>query len=112
MTRKPHNLTVGEAVYFTREKAVGLIYETYTFVDGPGARPGVSVLLSDGKNLSGFSATEADYFLEPLGDTGLEYDFQNVGQLAQDYQRGVFDQAFTTARLLAGFKHIDALDPK
>lgn len=112
MRKKPRDLTVGEAVYFLREKAVGIIYETYTFVDGPGARPGVSVLLSDGKNLSGFSATEADYFLEPVGHTGLEYDFQNVGQLAQDFRRGVFDQAFTTARLLAGFKHIDALNTK
>ena len=42
------NLTVGEAVFYAREQTVGIIYETYTYVDGPQARPGVSLLLSDG----------------------------------------------------------------
>ena len=75
----PHNLAVGEAVFYAREQAAGIIYETYTFVDGPQARPGMSLLLSDGRNVGGFSAREADLFLRPLGDTGLKYHFSSVG---------------------------------
>jgi hypothetical protein len=37
---------------------------------------------------------------EPLGDTGLRYEFANVGQLARDYQRGVFGQTFHNAQVL------------
>ncbi len=92
------DLVVGEAVYYARERAVGLIYTTYE--RGRHKRPGVQLLLSDGRDLSGFSAEEADQFLQPLGDTGLRYEFANVGQLARDYQRGVFSQAFHNARVL------------
>ena len=101
------DLTVGEAVLYAREQAVGLIYETYTFVDGPAARPGVSLLLSDGRNLGGFNAVEADRFLQPLGHTGLAYTFKNVGQLHTDFYRGVFADAFHLAHTLAGipFSH-------
>lgn len=95
-----HNLAVGAAVFYAREQAVGVIYETYTFVDGPQARPGVSLLLSDGRDLGGFNAQEADQFLHPLGDTSLAYEFANVGQLAQDYQRGVFGQALHEAQVM------------
>jgi len=94
------DLAVGQAVYYPFEKAVGLIYETYTFVEGPGERPGVSLLLSDGRNIGGFNADEADRYLLPLGDTGLDYDFENVGQLAADYGRGVFAEAFHNAHVL------------
>lgn len=96
----PHNLAVGEAVFYAREQALGLIYETYTFVDGPQARPGVSLLLRDGRNIGGFSAQEADRFLLPLGATGLDYHFTSVGQLATDYQRGLFGEAFHCAEVL------------
>lgn len=98
----PQQLIVGDAVLYPREHAVGLIYEVY----GRGAdeRPGVQVLLSDGRDLSGFSAEEADQFLQPLGHTGLRYDFTHVGQLHADYHRGHFAAAFATARLLAGFR--------
>jgi len=106
----PQNLTVGEAVLYPREQAVGLIYEVYE--RGPGQRPGVQVLLSDGRDLSSFSAEEADAFLQPVGHTGLAYEFTHVGQLHADYQRGHFAEAFATARLLAGFRHIRYLDPK
>ena len=81
---KPHDLAVGEAVFYAREQAVGIIYETYSFVDGPDARPGVSLLLSDGRNLGGFNAQEADQFLLPLGPTDLDYRFTDVGQLAAE----------------------------
>ncbi len=94
------NLRVGEAVYYGREEAVGVIYETYTFVDGPRSRPGVSLLLSDGRDLGGFNAQEADQFLRPLGDTGLDYEFTSVGQLHKDYRRGLFGEAFHCARVL------------
>ena len=97
---KAQNLSVGAAVFYAREQAVGLIYETYTFVDGPRARPGVSLLLSDGRDLGGFNAQEADQFLTPLGATGLAYEFANVGQLAQDYRRGVFGQALHEAQVM------------
>ncbi|WP_400194271.1 hypothetical protein [Hymenobacter sp. B81] len=77
----PQDLPAGHAVFYAREQSVGIIYETYTFVDGPAARPGVSLLLADGRNLGGFSAQEADRFLQPLGDTGLHYtlDFIRTG---------------------------------
>jgi hypothetical protein len=97
MTQLP-DLAVGDAVYYTRERAVGLIYTTYE--RGHHERPSVQLLLSDGRDLSGFSAEEADQFLQLLGDTGLSYEFANVGQLAQDYQRGVFGQAFHNAQVL------------
>jgi hypothetical protein len=94
----PQDLVVGNAVYYAREQAVGLIYTTYE--RGRHERPGVQVLLSDGRDLSSFSAEEADRFLQPLGDTGLCYEFVNVGQLARDYQRGVFGQAFHDTEVL------------
>lgn len=96
----PQDLPVGQAVFYAREQAVGIIYETYSFVDGPGARPGVSLILADGRDLSGFSAQEADQFLQPLGDTGLDYAFTNVGQLHADYRRGLFGQAMHEARVM------------
>ena len=92
------DLTVGEAVYYAREQKLGIIYTTYE--RGRLERPGVQVLLGNGTDLSGFSAEEADQFLQPLGDTGLDYDFQNVGRLHQDYQRGVFGEAFHAAQVL------------
>ena len=94
----PQDLAVGEAVFYAREQAVGLIYTTYE--RGRNERPGVQLLLSDGRDLSGFSAEEADQFLQPLGDSGLRYEFANVGQLARDYERGVFSQAFHNAQVL------------
>ena len=103
----PQDLTVGEAVLYPREQAVGLIYAVYE--RGTHERPGVQLLLSDGRDLSGFSAEEADQFLQTVGHTGLEYEFRHVGQLHADYQRGVFEQAFTTAQLLADFREIKYL---
>ena len=94
---EPQDLVVGDAVYYARERAVGLIYTTYE--RGRHERPGVQVLLSDGRDLSGFSAEEADQFLQPLGDSGLSYEFANVSQLARDYEGGVFGQAFHNAQV-------------
>ncbi|MBD2769414.1 hypothetical protein IC235_16110 [Hymenobacter sp. BT664] len=107
MTNFPQ-LTVGETVLYSRERAVGLIYEVYE--RGPGERPGVQLLLSDGRELSGFSAEEADRFLQPLGHTGLCYEFTHVGQLHADYHRGHFAAAFARARLLARFQDPRYLD--
>ena len=107
-----HNLAVGEAVYYAREQAVGIIYETYTFVDGPAARPGVSLLLSDGRDIGGFNAQEADLFLLPLGDTGLDYHFSNVGQLAADYQGGLFSEAFHYAQVMHLAKTLAGTPPQ
>jgi hypothetical protein len=98
--KTPVNLSVGDAVLFPRVQKVGLIYTTYA--RGRKERPGVQVLLSDGTDLSGFSAEEADEFLQPLGATGLEYEFQNVGKLHTDFHRGVFADAFHVANTLAG----------
>ncbi|MGI4741296.1 MAG: hypothetical protein ACRYG7_39525 [Janthinobacterium lividum] len=103
----PQDLIIGEAVLYPREQAVGLIYAVYE--RGAHERPGVQLLLSDGRDLSGFSAEEADQFLQAVGHTGLKYEFRHVGQLHADYQRGVFAQAFATARLLAGFREINYL---
>ncbi|GGG59287.1 hypothetical protein [Hymenobacter glacieicola] len=79
---------------------MGIIYETYTIVDGPAAWPGVSLLLADGRNIGGFNAQEADQFLYPLGDTGLDCTFTNVGQFAADYHSGVFGQAMHEAQVM------------
>ncbi|MCC3155521.1 hypothetical protein Q3A66_16075 [Hymenobacter sp. BT770] len=107
----PHQLTIGDAVLYPREQAVGLIYEVYE--RGPGERPGGQVLLCrGGRDLSGFSAEEADQFLQPLGPTGLAYEFTHVGQLHADYYRGRLAQAFATARLLAGFRDIRYLQAR
>lgn len=97
--KTPYDMPVGEGVFYAREQAVGLVYETYMFVDGPAARPGVSIILSDGRDVGGFNAQEADQFLTPLGDTGLDYTFTNVGQLAADYRAGVFGQAMHYAQV-------------
>ncbi|MDF7815584.1 MULTISPECIES: hypothetical protein [Hymenobacter] len=96
--KTPQDLTIGDAIYYPREQALGIIYETYS--RGDNERPGVQVLLSNGEDLSGFSPQEADQFLQPLGPTGLTYQFQNVTQLARDYERGVFGQAFHNAQVL------------
>lgn len=69
-------------------------------MDRPGERPGVSLLLSDGRNIGGFNANEADRYLLSLGDTGLDYGFQSVGQLTVEYGRGVFTEAFHNAHVL------------
>ena len=97
MTEK-RDLSVGDAIFYVREQKLGIIYTTYE--RGRSERPGVQVLLENGTDLSGFSAEEADQFLTPLGDTGLDYDFQNVSRLHEDYQRGVFSQAFHAAQVL------------
>lgn len=96
--KPPVDLTVGDAVYYPREEALGIIYETYS--RGTNERPGVQVLLSNGKDLSGFSPQDADHFLQPVGHTGLTYQFQNVIQLARDYERGYFAMAFVFAQAL------------
>ena len=106
---QPPNLVVGDAVYYARERAVGLIYTTYE--RGRHERPGVQLLLSDGRDVSGFSAEEADQFLQLLGETGLRYKFANVGQLARDYQRGVFGQAFHNARVLLLARELASPEP-
>ncbi|AMJ64028.1 hypothetical protein [Hymenobacter sp. PAMC 26628] len=108
----PHNLAVGEAVFYAREQAVGIIYETYTYVDGPKARPGVGLLLSDGRNVGGFNAREADQFLLPLGATGLDYQFASVGQLAADYGRGLFGEAFHNAQVMHLAKTLASAPPQ
>ena len=92
------DLSVGDAIFYARKQKLGLIYTTYE--RGRSERPGGQVLLENGTDLSGFSAEEADQFLTPLGETGLDYDFQNVGLLHQDYQRGVFGEAFHAAQVL------------
>jgi hypothetical protein len=51
---KPENMQVGEAVYFSRQDKLGLVYATYE--RGANERPEVQVLLADGTDLSGFSA--------------------------------------------------------
>ena len=106
---QPQDLVVGDAEYYARERAVGLIYTTYE--RGRDERPGVQLLLSDGRDLSGFSAEEADQFLQLLGDTGLCYEFMSVGQLARDYQRGVFSQAFHPARVLLLARELASPEP-
>lgn len=91
-------MPVGTGVYYSREQQVGLVYETFTFVNGQQNLPGVSVLLHDGRDAGGFSAEEAAQELVPLGPTGLDYQFTNLGQLYHDYAAGLFDEAWDVVR--------------
>lgn len=99
MPDNKQDLQIGHAVYYPFEKAVGLIYRTYTFVNS-GKRLGVSVLLIDGRDVGDFSPSEADQHLMPLGDTGLRYYHESGSQLADDCQRGYFSEAFHNAEVL------------
>ena len=70
----------------------GVCYETYTL----GGRPGWSFIFESGR-YDGFSSADVDLILEITGQVCPEvadYEFKNVGRLADDFRRGRFAPAW------------------
>lgn len=93
-------LRVGSLVEATVQTGVcergerGVVYEVYAL----GKLAGVSIIFAHG-GYDGFSATEIDRMLKPLGvvDPGAAtYRFLNVFTLVRDFERGVFNGALYT----------------
>ena len=94
-------LAVGSVVIAKRDTGVcafgeaGVCYETYE-LDG---RAGWSIIFQGGR-YDGFSPVEAAAMLHVTGRQAANlygYCFQNVRQLAKDYQAGKFAEAFALA---------------
>ena len=84
---------VGDLVTITQPAHKGvkaLVYEVY---DRTRDGYGISLIAQDGRNLGGWEP-DSWKFLECSHDTGLDYDFVNVSQLAKDYQNGFFNPYF------------------
>lgn len=92
-------LEVGDIVLVTRSfmgqpaNMLGLVYETYDDFDYP-SENGASIILSNGKNLGGFSREEQHAYLDFVCETDFEYEFTNVMQLAADERSGIFKKVF------------------
>jgi hypothetical protein len=75
----------------------GYIYEVYERHD-KNDFIGYSVLTDDDHDLGGFSGDEADEHFEYVGNSGLDYKFENVTKLVEDRQRGYFANVFTAMK--------------
>ncbi len=69
----------------------GICYETYDI----GQQGGASIIFENGK-YDGFSPEEQKEILIPLGfnEDLMNYKFQNVMKLSEDFEEGVFDLIF------------------
>lgn len=69
----------------------GVCYETYQL----GNRNGYSFIFPNG-NYDGFGEDEVDIFFDmnSLEQTQLNYNFQNVIRLSEDFRNGYFDKVF------------------
>ena len=84
---------IGDLVTITHPDNNGvkaLVYEVY---DRSNDDYGISLITEEGRNLGGWESPMWSY-LEFDYETGLIYDFVSVGQLAHDYQRGLFKPYF------------------
>lgn len=95
------DLRVGDGICALRSSAVnpagaiGVVYEVYE-IDG---RKGVSIIFGHG-GYDGWSLHDYVLFdLYRVGSTDLAYTFTNVGQLQDDFYRGVFDRAIAKSAL-------------
>jgi len=79
--------------FIGNEPQKGFVYETYPDFDDK-EKTGASIILENGADLGGFSTSEQENYLEYIKSTGVEYEFTNVIQLANDYDKGVFKNAF------------------
>ena len=95
-TRFP--IQVGSLVIAKRASGVcdvaerGVCYEVYELA----GRPGWSFMFASGR-YDGFSPEDVTTFLEVTGEVCqavANYQFRNVWQLCQDFQRGRFDPVF------------------
>ena len=69
----------------------GVVYKQYEL----GNRPGWSVIFQSGRH-DGFSPCDVDFFFDVTGEVCEEltgYTFENVGRLADDFDRGDFAPA-------------------
>jgi len=109
LPRQVQDLVVGDAVICGRVRAVGLVYEKFSWVAGPKKRGSVSIVLINGTDLGAFSADEAELHLEPLGSTSLDYRYECVGHLHHCLTQGVFAVAFAeAASLYHAYQHLSA----
>ena len=84
---------VGDLVIITHPDNKGvkaLVYEVY---DRSNDDYGISLIAEDGRNLGGWESSTWR-FLEFDHESGLHYDSVSVGQLAYDYQKGLFKPYF------------------
>ena len=73
----------------------GIVYERYELA----GRPGWSVIFQSGRH-DGFSPCDVDFFLDVTDELCEElsgYTFRDVGRLADDFARGVFEPALGKA---------------
>ncbi len=71
----------------------GYIYEVYDRHDKKDSI-GYSVLTDTDQDLGGFTGDEADEYFEYVGNSGLDYKFENVTKLAADRRKGYFKHVF------------------
>jgi hypothetical protein len=71
----------------------GYIYEVYDRHEKEDPL-GYSVLTDTDQDLGGFSSEEADEYFEYIGNSGLDYKFENVTRLAADRRNGYFKHVF------------------
>ena len=79
-------VTIQHPAYLTVR---ALVYEVYD----RGEEYAISLIAEDGRNLGGWESATWK-FLEFDHETGLVYNFVSVGQLAYDYQKGLFTPYF------------------
>jgi hypothetical protein len=77
----------------------GYIYEVYERHETKDPL-GYSVLTDTDQDLGGFSGEEADEFFEYIGNSGLDYKFENVTKLAADRRNGYFNHVFSDLKLI------------
>lgn len=107
MTKHPP-IKVGSLVIAKRASGVnaagerGVCYEVYQL----GGRPGYSFIFERGR-YDGFSPEEVNTFLHVTGQhcpAIADYQFANVTQLARDFERGRFAEAFPPLKTYTGYR--------
>lgn len=98
MDKDLKRLNAGDLVMVTvsflgNEPQRAFVYETYQDFDSD-SENGVSLILENGTNLGGFSREEQVEYLEFIKSTRINYEFNNVIQLGNDFDKGVFKEAF------------------
>jgi hypothetical protein len=92
-------IAIRECAVFAFEEA-GVCYEAYRI----GGTPGWAFIFERG-GFDGFSAADLALDLHLTGVVAPElehYDFQNIGQLREDWRRGVFAPGFARTRTVRG----------
>lgn len=105
---KHRPIKVGSLVIAKRASGVnaagerGVCYEVYQL----GGRPGYSIIFERGR-YDGFSPQEVNTFLHVTGQRRpavTDYQFANVTQLAHDFERGRFAEAFPPLKTYTGYR--------